>query len=71
MGTKPIEHRPAFQKSFDEAKNRFTREFLLDFSNENGSINWDKLLAFNSGKERPKSPTPEKIKKPIKSAGEH
>jgi hypothetical protein len=52
MGTKPIEHRPAFQQSFDEAKNRFTKEFLNDFSNENGSINWDKLLVFNSGSEQ-------------------
>ena len=49
MGDKPTKHRPAFQKSFDEAKNRFTREFLLDFSNEDGAINWDKLLSFNSG----------------------
>lgn len=65
MGIKPIEHRPVFQQSFDEAKNRFTKEFLLDFSNENGSINWDKLLAFNSGTERPKPP--KKIKKPVEA----
>lgn len=65
MGGKPIEHRPAFQQSFDEAKNRCTKEFLLDFSNENGSINWEKLLAFNSGTERPKAPR--KTKKALKS----
>lgn len=56
MGEKPIEHRPSFQQSFDQAKNRFVREFLLDFSDENGAINWNKLLAFNSGIERPQRP---------------
>ena len=55
MGEKPVEHRPAFQKSFDEAKNRFTKEFLIDFSDAKGAINWDKLLAFNSGAKRPES----------------
>lgn len=54
MGEKPIEHRPSFQLSFDHAKNRFAKEFLLDFSDENGAINWDKLLEFNSGIEKPK-----------------
>jgi hypothetical protein len=57
MSKKPIEHRPIFQESFDQAKNRFVREFLLDFSDENGAINWDKLLEFNSGAERPKTTT--------------
>ncbi|PMQ18422.1 PmeII family type II restriction endonuclease [Janthinobacterium sp. AD80] len=54
MGEKPIKHRPEFQQSFDQAKNRFAKEFLIDFSNEDGSINWDKLLEFNSGAVRPK-----------------
>jgi Type II restriction endonuclease EcoO109I len=63
MGEKPIVHRPSFQLSFDHAKNRFVKEFLLDFSDENGAINWDKLLEFNSGSERPKMPkTPKKLK---------
>lgn len=63
MGAKPVEHRPEFQLAFDEAKNRFSREFLLDFSNENGSINWDKLLEFNSGIDQAKPP-----KKPRKKS---
>lgn len=54
MGEKPISHRPSFQQSFDQAKNRFVKEFLIDFSDEAGAINWDKLLEFNSGVERPK-----------------
>jgi len=54
MGEKPITHRQEFQISFDNAKNRFVKEFLIDFSNVEGSINWDKLVEFNSGKEPPK-----------------
>jgi hypothetical protein len=54
MQQKPVKHRPAFQEAFDRAKNRFTKEFLNEFSDNSGAIDWDKLLAFNSGKERPK-----------------
>jgi len=49
MATKPATHKPDFQLAFDQAKNRFALEFLLDFSDEQGAINWDKLLEFNSG----------------------
>ncbi|WP_343586158.1 PmeII family type II restriction endonuclease [Herbaspirillum sp.] len=54
MGEKPLEHRPEFQSAFDKAKNRFVKEFLDNFSTKEGAIDWDKLIAFNSGKERPK-----------------
>ncbi len=62
MGEKPIEHRPVFQQSFDQAKNRFAKEFLIDFSDDAGAINWDKLSEFNSGVAQPKKP-----KKPKKA----
>ena len=53
MEVKPIEHRPQFQEAFDNAKNRFTLEFLSLFSDPaTGAINWDKLLEFNSGKNK-------------------
>jgi hypothetical protein len=56
METKPIEHRPRFQEEFDNAKNRFTLEFLSLFSDpESGAINWDALLEFNSGKNKRKT----------------
>lgn len=55
MGEKPGVHRPSFQQSFDQAKNRFAKEFLIDFSDENGAINWDKLLEFNSGSIKPQA----------------
>ncbi|MCX6235790.1 MAG: PmeII family type II restriction endonuclease [Bacteroidetes bacterium] len=37
-----------FKKSYGSLINRLTKEFLEDFCNENGSINWEKLLIFNS-----------------------
>lgn len=61
MGRKPAEHRPLFQESFDKAKNRFTLEFLEEFSNSDGAINWDKLLEFNSGVKRPTSRRTKKV----------
>jgi hypothetical protein len=53
MGEKPVKHRQSFQQAFDQAKNRFAKEFLMDFSDDQGAINWDKLLEFNSGQEKP------------------
>lgn len=49
MKDKPSENRAEFMAAFDRAKNRLSKEFLNDFSDENGAINWDKLLMFNSG----------------------
>jgi hypothetical protein len=33
--------------------NRFTQEFSTEFCKENGEIDWEKLVQFNSGKEKP------------------
>lgn len=49
----PLKHRKEYEKSWAKAVNRFTREFLQDFCNEDGSINWDKLVEFNSGTRKP------------------
>jgi hypothetical protein len=34
--------------------NKFTLELLTDFCNEDHSINWEKLVMFNSADKRPK-----------------
>jgi hypothetical protein len=64
MKQKPLEHKPKFQEEFDKAKNRFTKEFLEIFSTPDGSINWDKLVEFNSGPKisKPKKKRPKKKK---------
>jgi len=51
MKTKPAEHKIVFQDEWDKAVNRFVRDFTLNYCTENGAIDWDKLLAFNSGNE--------------------
>jgi len=53
MGDAPAQQRPIFQDAFDRAKNRFVKQFLEDFSDEQGAIDWNKLLQFNSGEEKP------------------
>lgn len=40
----------AFLESYSNMINMFTREFSNDFCKENGEIDWDKLLEFNSAK---------------------
>jgi hypothetical protein len=49
----PLGHEAAvkndeFKLSYGNLINRLTKEFLTDFCNDNGSIDWEKLLVFNS-----------------------
>ncbi|MDQ0176453.1 PmeII family type II restriction endonuclease [Bacillus chungangensis] len=50
IGDKPQKHLPEYQAAFNAAVNRFTRDFTIKFCDEDGSINWEKLVVFNSGK---------------------
>ncbi|MFQ5862679.1 MAG: PmeII family type II restriction endonuclease [Candidatus Brocadiales bacterium] len=50
----PSKHRPTYKKAWAKAVNRFTAEFIKDFCNKDGSIDWEKLVAFNSGAKRVK-----------------
>ncbi len=54
MKDKPKEHLLAYQAAWNAAVNRFTKQFIDDFCNEDGTINWDKLTQFNSSLEKPK-----------------
>ncbi|MFF0830242.1 PmeII family type II restriction endonuclease [Brevibacillus sp. NPDC003359] len=47
---KPLQHLPEYHKEFNAAVNRFTFEFMREFCNEDGTINWEKLVKFNSGR---------------------
>lgn len=49
MGTKPEEYIDEYKRSYDNAKNRMVRDFTNDFCKTDGSIDWDKLVEFNSG----------------------
>ncbi|MFJ3386360.1 PmeII family type II restriction endonuclease [Lysinibacillus sp. NPDC086135] len=50
IGDKPQKHLQDYQNAFSAAVNRFTRDFTIEFCNEDGSIDWEKLVEFNSGK---------------------
>lgn len=49
MDDYPIDHRREYDREYAKAVNRFTKEFLNEFSMPDGSIDWEKLVRFNSG----------------------
>lgn len=49
MKDKPQRHLPKFRSAWGAAVNRFTMEFIQEFCNDDGSIDWEKLVLFNSG----------------------
>ena len=48
MNDYPAIQRTIYEKEWDKAVNRFEREFLNDFAKSDGSIDWEKLVRFNS-----------------------
>ncbi len=52
LGHQAKERNDAFVKSYSQVTNKFTREFSNEFCNENGSIDWKKIIVANSGKSR-------------------
>jgi len=49
LGNKARERNEEFQKSYSQMINKFTKEFSNTYCNDNGEINWEKLVQFNSG----------------------
>jgi hypothetical protein len=54
LGHKAKEKNDVFIESYSQMINKFTKEFANVFCKENGEIDWDKLVRFNSAKEEPK-----------------
>jgi hypothetical protein len=50
MNEEPARHRPIFREAWGRAVNRFVREFTIEFCDEAGNVQWEKLTAFNSGR---------------------
>lgn len=50
LGYKAKEKNEEFLKSYSQMINKFTREFSNEFCKENGEIDWEKLVRFNSAK---------------------
>jgi hypothetical protein len=51
LGHKAKERNEDFNKSYTLMINKFTKEFSNDFCNDNGEIDWAKLVEFNSKKD--------------------
>lgn len=50
MDTLPEKYVDRFEKSYQKAANRLVKEFTNEFCLDDGSIDWEKLVQFNSGK---------------------
>ncbi|WP_158712851.1 PmeII family type II restriction endonuclease [Parabacteroides pacaensis] len=50
LGTKAREKNEEFQEAYAKMLNKFTFEFMHEFCLDDGSINWSKLVKFNSEK---------------------
>ena len=50
LGHKAKEKNNEFLHSYSKLINNFTKEFINDFCNKDGSIDWDRLVEFNSAK---------------------
>lgn len=49
VGYRAKEHNESFSKEKAKVVNRFTKEFIDKFCDDDGAINWLKLVEFNSG----------------------
>ena len=49
MGNLPEQYVSLYKESYNKAFNRLVREFSNKFCKEDGSIDWEKLVEFNSG----------------------
>ena len=49
IGFRAKEHNEVFIEQRVRVENRFTKEFLEKYCNDDGSINWARLVEFNSG----------------------
>lgn len=49
MGNQPEKYLEKYRESYNKAGNRLVKQFTADFCGDDGSIDWDKLVQFNSG----------------------
>ena len=54
MGKQPERYVAEFRESYTKASNRLLREFALNFCKKDGSIDWERLVRFNSSETAPK-----------------
>ncbi len=54
LGHKAKEKNDSFVKSYSQMINKFTKDFANNFCKDNGDIDWEKLVRFNSATTKPK-----------------
>jgi hypothetical protein len=60
LGHKAKERNDDFIKSYSKMLNKFTKEFIDDYCDENGNIKWNKIVELNSAITEPKNITPKR-----------
>jgi len=65
MGDVPQIQNPQHKEEWSRLVNRFSKEFLADFTTVNDTIDWDKLVSFNSGVPIKKTVKSAKIEMPV------
>lgn len=49
LGHRARERNEEFQTEYGKVSNRFAKEFIDEFCDSEGAIDWEKLVSFNSG----------------------
>ena len=52
LGHRARERNEEFQREYGKVSNRFAKEFIDEFCDPDGAIDWEKLVSFNSGRSR-------------------
>jgi hypothetical protein len=60
LGHSAREQNDTYLQSYNNMINKFTREFTITFCKEDGAIDWEKIVKFNSSEEKP--PVARKVK---------
>jgi len=60
LGHRAKERNEEFDREYAKVANRFAAEFIRDYCTEEGAIDWEKIVAFNSATIKPKKPKPSK-----------
>lgn len=55
LGHKAKERNETFAAEYAKVANRFTAEFIQDFCKDDGAIDWEKIVAFNSASIKPQA----------------
>lgn len=55
MDTLPEQYIDDYKTSYSKAYNRLVRDFSIEFCNPDGTINWEKLVEYNSGSPKRKA----------------